>query len=184
MRRPRDNEDEDDAGWASGLCDCGGNVGFCLGACLCPDIAYGLNYARAIGSGDDDICSCTGLLPGVVTLGLCDLLPALLVRLVDPTRSSYSIASLSCLIRQQHRRVLFHDESLACALCKECFCAPCSLAQVRRAIVYRNNNNNKTNPTASFFASTNSLLGFIAPRPANRMLPPSDEDMRLMSPER
>lgn len=115
--------------------DCGGDMCCCVGACVCPSLAYGYNHVLGMYPYNSEHYVMHGVLP-CVTHGLADTL----VMGVGQTCHAplYALFPLGFLLRATHRQALFgptaqtegRPESLAESAIVELLCWGCSLAQV------------------------------------------------------
>ncbi len=117
-----------DDDWAGGLMGYSDDCPFCLLACICPPIAYGLNFQEATG---DSECAC--ILPFISHT----LLDAVVTPLVCCAYHSTGFAlPLACCLRYNHRRVAVKAAGAAepklDSFIAEVFCWGCSQAQVKR----------------------------------------------------
>lgn len=113
--------------WAGGLMGFENNCAFCLMACVCPAIAYGLNFSAAT---TNDECDC--------------IMPALAHVIVDSVATpilccgyhTLTVLPFACCLRYTHRRTAVtlanSTETKLDSLLAETFCWGCSQAQVAR----------------------------------------------------
>ena len=120
-----------------GCCDDAATACCCVGACLCPQIAYGFNYAKAIRSPEDVACCCPCLAHGVVDAALPTAM-----HFACPTATAALSLPLGCCLRVTHRRAVlaaYHPQPnkqrplWQDALIEFC-CWGCSMVQVSRLI--------------------------------------------------
>ena len=119
-----------------GCCDSIDHACCCLGALCCPDIAYGLLYAKATHTSPEESCGCPCLAHAVL-----DAAPATAAHIACASPAFYFNLPLGCCLRLLQRRVIVN--ALASSASKrsfwkdaliECFCWSCSQTQLHRLL--------------------------------------------------
>jgi len=138
-----------------GCCDDAATACCCIGACLCPQIAYGCNYAKAIHSPEDVACCCP-----CIAHSLADAALPTAMHFACPTTTAALSLPLGCCLRVTHRRAVLAAYRLQLkqrplwqdALIEFC-CWGCSMAQVSRLI---------DSQPGSRLTTTSSVLGTLS----------------------
>ena len=156
--------EEEEAGkkaWDSGLFACCSDrysFGFCVMSCICPAIAYGINYDTVSVGGPyapcvlhtvADVCCVTDAFHSFNVLNVYAPLPP-----------------IGCCLRYTHRRVAANGrERPAVSMLKETFCWACSLTQVHKDFLINTEEKKKTIVSSSEVLGTLDLLnGMNQPR--------------------
>ena len=146
------NQQRTPADWHTGLVDCCAHdyeCGFCLLACVCPCVAYGMNYSLLVGEKPCNVRFCCSpcLLFAVLEAVEMTVTAAASVDKINRGGRGPDVTGLFqlCML-YQHRyavgrraRIYLNDDccTQAAICCELTWCAPCAQAQLRSEVGYQ-----------------------------------------------